>query len=86
MLLSGLSVLYATHMLLALLNVSIVAYVLALSMQSAVVSSRCLFVCSVFVEMVWLLIPTAIVAVMMVRVIAIQVAEEELARCLPWCS
>ena len=69
---------YSTHLLIEILNLSIVVYVIALAYQSTCSPSRYLYSLNLYVEMVWLLVPTAAVVAMMARVILIQAAEEDL--------
>lgn len=73
-----LSTVYVTHSILCIINTSICSYVVCLLVHSYMVSSRYQYSLSLHVEMVWLLTPTTVVATLIARVVALQVAEEEL--------
>ena len=78
-LLSGLLVLYTTHSLVETLNLAIICYVVGVGLHGVCTCSRVLYTLSVYVEMIWLLTPTACVVVMIVRVLIMQCSEEEIA-------
>ena len=77
MLLNSMGSIYTTHALIESLNLSIVVYILALAYQSACTPSKVLYSLNLYVEMVWLLVPTGVVVAMMARVVIIQAAEED---------
>nr|ADP88934.1 cytochrome c oxidase subunit 2 [Diplonema papillatum]APQ44783.1 cytochrome c oxidase subunit 2 [Diplonema papillatum] len=77
-LLHGLAVLYTTHVALEVLNVAIVVFIAGAAMHSATVSSRNLYTSNLYLELVWLLTPTAMVTMLVVRVVVMQCSEEEL--------
>ena len=83
MLLNSMGSLYSTHMLIETLNLSIVVYVIALAYQSVCTPSKVLYSLNLYVEMVWLLVPTGVVVAMMARVVIIQAAEEDVCHHVP---
>ena len=68
---------YTTHMLLEGVNLGIVCYIACLLAHSTAVASRSLYTVSLYVEMVWLLVPSAAVGTLIARVLVMQTAEEE---------
>ena len=78
MLSQGLSVLYSTHVLLESMNLGIVVMVGTMSIHAMVLAARALYGTNLYLELVWLLAPTAIVVLLIVRTIAMQCSDEEL--------
>lgn len=74
----GLSVLYSTHVLLESMNLGIVVMVGTMSIHAMVLAARALYGTNLYLELVWLLAPTAIVVLLIVRTIAMQCSDEEL--------
>ena len=78
MLLQGLSLLYSTHVMLESMNLGVVLLVSALATHSLVVCSRALYGSNLYLELVWLLAPTAVVVLLIVRTLTMQCSDEEL--------
>ena len=77
MLVGGLGVLYSTHSLLEGMNMGVVMMVSLLATHSLVLCTRALYGCNLYLELVWLLAPTAIVVVLIVRTVCMQCSDEE---------
>ena len=77
MLAGSLGVLYSTHSLLEGMNMGVVMMVSLLATHSLVLCSRALYGCNLYLELVWLLAPTAIVVVLIVRTVCMQCSDEE---------
>ena len=77
MLVGSLGVLYSTHSLLEGMNMGVVMMVSLLATHSLVLCSRALYGCNLYLELVWLLAPTAIVVVLIVRTVCMQCSDEE---------
>jgi len=71
-------VLYSTHVLLESMNLGIVVMVSTMAIHAMVLSARALYGTNLYLELVWLLAPTAIVVLLIVRTIAMQCSDEEL--------
>nr|QHQ98671.1 cytochrome c oxidase subunit 2 [Rhynchopus humris] len=78
MLLSPLSMIYTTHMLIESINLAIIVYVVSSSIQSMSTGTKSIYTLNLFIEMVWLLVPSCGVVLMMGRVVVMQCSEEEL--------
>nr|ATQ37483.1 cytochrome c oxidase subunit 2 [Rhynchopus euleeides] len=78
MLLHSMSMLYTTHLLMESINLSIIAYVVSVAVHSICISSRSLYSLSLYVEMVWLLTPSAAITLLVSRVVIMQCSEEEI--------
>jgi hypothetical protein len=72
------TLLYTTHALIETLNLGVTVYVVSLAQHMVLTACRALYTLSLYVEMVWLLIPSAVVSMLMARVVAVQCTEEEL--------
>jgi hypothetical protein len=70
--------LYATHATLETLNVGVVLFIAGAAMHTATVSSRSLYTSNLYLELVWLLLPTTVIVLLVVRVVVMQCSEEEL--------
>jgi len=79
MLSQGLSVLYSTHALLESMNMGVVMLVSSMAIHSCLLCSRALYGSNLQLELVWLLAPTAVVVLLIVRTITMQCSDEELA-------
>ena len=78
MLSQGLSVLYATHVILECMNLGVVILVAAMTAHAMVIPCRALYGTNLYLELVWLLSPTAVVVLLIVRTISMQCSDEEL--------
>ena len=78
LLLSSLSMIYTTHMLIESINLAIIVYVVSSSIQSMSTGTKSIYTINLFIEMVWLLVPSCGVVLMMGRVVVMQCSEEEL--------
>ena len=78
MLLPSMSMLYSTHILMESLNLAVVVLVAMLGMHSIQVVSRALYGSNLYLELVWLLTPTAAVVLLIVRTVGMQCSDEEL--------
>ena len=78
MLASTLGMLYATHLLIEGVNLGVICYVVSSTAHSLSSSSRGLYTLSLYVEMVWLLVPSGAIALLIARVLVMQCGDEEL--------
>ena len=80
MLAQSMTMLYATHVLLESMNLGVVLLVSTMALHALAVSCRALYGSNLYLELVWLLAPTVVVVLLIVRTIAMQCSDEELAR------
>ena len=78
MLAQSIGMLYATHVLLESMNLGVVLLVSTLALHAMVVPCRALYGSNLYLELVWLLAPTVVVVLLIVRTIAMQCSDEEL--------
>ena len=71
------SMIYSTHAMLEASNVAVVVFIASCAMHSLCLSSRALFTLNLYVELVWLLVPTSVVVLLIARVVLLQCAEED---------
>ena len=83
MLVGGLGILYTTHSLLEGMNMGVVMMVTILATHSLVICTRALYGSNLYLELVWLLAPTIIVVVLIVRTVCMQCSDEDIAY---WCT
>ena len=69
MLVHSISMLYTTHMAIECLNSSVVIFMVTVATQMLCYYSCTLYLASLHLEMVWLLVPTAVVAMLIARVV-----------------
>ena len=79
MLAQSISMLYSTHVLLESMNLGVVLMVSTMALHALAVSCRALYGSNLYLELVWLLAPTVVVVLLIVRTIAMQCSDEELA-------
>ena len=60
------------------LNLGVVVLVALLGIHSLVVCSRALYGSNLYLELVWLLAPTSVVVLLIVRTVGMQCSDEEL--------
>jgi hypothetical protein len=61
------------------MNLGVVVLVAMMALHSLVVCCRALYGCNLHLELVWLLGPTVVVVLLIVRTITMQCSDEELA-------
>nr|QHQ98656.1 cytochrome c oxidase subunit 2 [Diplonema japonicum] len=79
MLLHNLAMIYSTHAMLEATNLAIVVFIASGAMHVLCILSRALYTMNLYVELVWLLVPTAVVILLIARVVLLQCAEEDVA-------
>ena len=60
------------------MNVAVVLLVSVLAIHSMMICSRSLYTSNLYVELVWLLAPTAVVVLLLARTVCMQCSDEEL--------
>ena len=80
MLSQGLSILYGTHVLLEAMNLGVVLMVSTMGIHSITICARALYGNNLYLELVWLLAPTVVVVLLIVRTITMQCSDEELSK------
>ena len=69
---------YCTHAMLETTNIAVVLFIATSALHMVSVVARSLYTANLYIELVWLLVPTALVVLLIARVIVMQCSDEEL--------